>query len=484
MSRDLFRLTARDAVDLLRRRETTPRELIDEAERRMTEVEPSLNAVPIRCFERARDHARRIAQGAVEAGVLLGLPIIVKDLTAVGGVRWTEGSQVFADRVASRSDILVERLEANGAIIIGKSNTPEFGAGGTTVNDVFGHTRNPWDISLTSGGSSGGSAAAIASGEAWLATGSDMAGSVRLPASFCSVVGLRPSPGRVPHGPRPLSFGTLDVDGPIARNVADAALMLDAMAGEHSDDPLSIPAPAGSFLRAALQPRAPLRVVWSPDLGISPVHPEVRATCERALAKFSMIAVETGCPDFSQAEQTFQVLRNMQRVGGTMELLDRYRDKLSPEIIHYSTRGLNHTAREIAVAELARGELYRRMAALFETCDLLITPTVMVPPFDYRQRHVMEVEGVRLPDFFAWLRLTLAITLTSCPAISIPCGFTADGLPVGMQLVGKPRGEAALLSHAAFFEADLPFAGLLPIDPRASALPNASIIAAGTRRAT
>jgi amidase len=474
MSRDLYRLTARDAVDLLRRRETTPLELIDEAERRMAEVEPSLNAVPIRCFERARDHARRIAQGAAEAGVLFGLPIVVKDLTAVGGVRWTEGSRVFVDRVAFRSDFLVERLEANGAIVIGKSNTPEFGAGGTTVNDVFGHTRNPWDISLTSGGSSGGSAAAIASGEAWLATGSDMAGSVRLPASFCSVVGLRPSPGRVAHGPRPLSFGTLDVDGPIARNVADAALMLDAMAGEHSLDPLSIPAPSESFLCAALQPAAPTRVVWSPDLGISPLHPEVRATCERALSRFPKIAVETACPDFGQAEQTFQVMRNMQRVGGTMDLLDRHSEKLSPEIIHYSTRGLSHTAREIALAELARGELYRRMGALFETCDLLITPTVMVPPFDFRRRHVMEVEGVTLPDFFAWLRLTLAISVTACPAISIPCGFTSNGLPIGMQLVGKPRAEGALLSNAAFFEAELPYAGLLPIDPRASALPAAS----------
>jgi amidase len=214
-----------------------------------------------------------------------------------------------------------------------------------------------------------------------------------------------------------------------------------------------------------------MRVVWSPDLGISPLHPEVRAVCESALAKFPTIALETRCPDFSQAEQTFQVLRNMQRVGGTMELLDRHRDELSPEIIHYSTRGLSHTAREIALAELARGELYRRMAAMFETCDLLITPTVMVPPFDHKQRHVMDVEGVTLPDFFAWLRLTLAITVTACPAISIPCGFTSNGLPVGMQLVGKPRGEAALLSNAAFFEAELAHAGLLPIDPRASALP-------------
>jgi amidase len=476
MPEALYRLTARNAVDLLRRRETTSLELIDAAERRIAEVEPALNALPIQCFERARAQARHLMKdGAVDAGpgYLYGLPIVVKDLTAVAGVRWTEGSRVFADRIASRSDILVERLEANGAIVIAKSNTPEFGAGGNTVNEVFGFTRNPWDTRLTTGGSSGGSAAAVASGEAWLATGSDMAGSVRLPASFCSVVGLRPSPGRVAHGPRSLAFGMLDVDGPIARNVADAALLLDAMVGEHPEDPLSLTAPSVPFLRAALEPVALKRIAWSPDLGISPLHPEVRAVCERALAAFAAlgVAVEERCPDFSQAEQTFQVLRNMQRVGGTMELLDRHRDELSPEIVHYSTRGLSHTAREIALAELARSTLYQSMVELFRSCDLLVTPTVMVPPFDIRRRHVMEIEGVTLPDFFAWLRLTLAITVTSCPAISVPCGFTPAGLPIGLQLVGEPRGEAALLSAAALFEARCSHAALLPIDPRPTAAP-------------
>jgi amidase len=474
MPEALYCLTARSAVDLLHRRETTSLEFIEAAERRIAEVEPALNALPIQCFDRARTQARHLMKnGAADVGpnYLYGLPIVIKDLTAVAGVRWTEGSRVFADRIASRSDILVERLEANGAIVIAKSNTPEFGAGGNTVNEVFGLTRNPWDTRLTTGGSSGGSAAAVASGEAWLATGSDMAGSIRLPASFCSVVGLRPSPGRVAHGPRSLAFGMLDVDGPIARNVADAALLLDAMVGEHPEDPLSLAAPSAPFVHAALEPVAPKRIAWSPDLGIAPLHPEVRAVCQRALPTFAGlgIAIEERCPDFSQAEQSFQVLRNMQRVGGTMELLDRYRDKLSPEILHYSTRGLSHTAREIAHAELARSTLYQSMAELFRSCDLLVTPTVMVPPFDVRQRHVMEIEGVALPDFFAWLRLTLAITVTSCPAISVPCGFTLGGLPIGLQIIGKPRGEAALLSAAALFEVQHSHASFLPIDPRPTA---------------
>jgi amidase len=294
-----------------------------------------------------------------------------------------------------------------------------------------------------------------------------MAGSVRLPASFCSIVGLRPSPGRIPHGPAPLPFGVFDVDGPMARNVGDIALMLDAMVGEHPEDPISLPAPPVPFLRAVDDPVAPRRIAWSPDLGISPLHPEVRAVCERAVARITGMGVQVddACPDMSKAEQTFKVLRNLQRVGGTMELLEKYRDKLSEEIIHYATAGLGLTAREIAQADLARAALFRDMAEFFKTYDVLVTPTVMVPPFDVRQRHMMDVEGVKLPDFFAWLRLTLAITVTSCPALSLPCGFTSAGLPVGLQLVGKPHGEAALLSVAALLEAQFGCAAMVPVDP-------------------
>ena len=470
MAEALHRLTARQAVDLLRQREVSPLELVDAAEQRIHEIEEALNAVPTLCFERARSHAERIMAAEVShtsSAYLFGLPIVVKDLTAVADVRWTEGSLVFADRVAAGSDIMVERLEANGAIVVGKSNTPEFGAGGNTVNEVFGSTRNPWDTRYTSGGSSGGSAAAVASGEAWLATGTDMAGSIRLPASFCSIVGLRPSPGRVAHGPVPLPFGVLDVDGPLARNVGDVALMLDAMVGQHPEDPISQPAPSVPFTRAIDEPVMPRRVAWSPDLGIAPLHPEVRAICERAVKDMASIGVTVDeiNPNMGEAEQCFQVFRNMQRVGGTMELLEKYRDKLSPEIIHYATAGLSLSARDIAHADLARAAIYRQMVDLFRSFDLLVTPTVIVPPFDVRQRHVMQVEGVTMPDFFAWLRLTLAITVTSCPALSLPSGFTKLGLPVGLQLIGKPRGEAALLAAASLFEAQLPCAAMLPIDP-------------------
>jgi amidase len=407
--------------------------------------------------------------GAPDAGPghLHGLPIAVKDLNAVEGVRWTDGSRVFADRIAERSDIMVETLEENGALVIAKSNTPEFGAGGTTVNDVFGSTLNPWNTRYTCGGSSGGSAVALATGEVWLATGNDLGGSLRLPASFCSVIGLRPSPGRVAHGPEKLPFGTLNVDGPMARNVGDIALMLDAMAGQHPEDPISLPRPERSFLSAVNEPILPRRIAWSPDLGIAPVDPEVRAICTRAVATFERlgVVVEEARPNLSEADATFQTLRAVQRAGGTADLLRDHRKALSPEVVFYAEKALGLTTREIVAAELQRGALYQRMAAFFTRYDLLVTPAVMTPPFDARERHVMEVDGVHFTDYFTWLRLTFTITATSCPAMSVPCGFTAQGLPVGLQIVAPSRAEAALLSAAALFEEEQPYAAMLPIDP-------------------
>jgi amidase len=476
---DLWRLTAREAVTLLRRREVSPLDLIAAAEARIAAVDRVVNAVPTRCFARARAHARRIIESGgtrdERPGNLYGLPIVVKDLTAVEGVRWTDGSRVHAERVATHSDIAVETLERNGAIVIGKSNTPEFGAGGNTVNDVFGATLNPWDTRLTSGGSSGGSAVALATGEAWLATGTDMAGSIRYPAAFCSVVGLRPSTGRVAHGPRNLCFSTFNVDGPMARNVGDVALMLDAMVGEHPSDPLSLAALQASYLglveQAARGTAKPLRVAWSPDLGVAPLDPEVRRVCDDALRTFERVGakVEAACPDLAIAKDAFYVLRNQQRVGGAGELLRKHRGELSPEIIHYTEKGLAQSAEAIAAADLARGVIYHRMVEFFQRYDVLATPTVIAPPYDVRQRHLMEVDGTKFDDFFAYLVLTSIITVTTCPAISVPCGFTRSGLPVGLQLIAAPRNDAGALVAAALFEAQHDFAARVPIDPRGPA---------------
>lgn len=469
MRNDALGLTAREAVDLLRSGALSPLELLDAALARIAEVEPAVNALPTLCAERARAAVARLDRGERDhPGWLAGLPIVVKDLNDVAGVRTTYGSPIFADHVPERSDILVERLEARGAIVIAKSNTPEFGAGATTFNDVFGKTRNPWDTAKTCGGSSGGSAAALACGEAWLATGSDFGGSLRIPASFCGVVGLRPSPGRVAHGPAPLPFDALSVDGPMGRTVGDVALLLDAMSGEHPADPLSLAAPVRPFTSAVERARVPERVAFSPDLGgIMPVAGEVRDICAAAARRFERLGarVDQASPDLSGAREIFQTLRAANYAARMAPLLENHRSELKPEVVWNIEAGLRLSAREIGHAERARAKLYARVAAFFERYPLLLCPAVLVAPFDVDVRYVEYVDGQRFETYVDWLIATFAITLTALPALSVPCGFTPAGLPVGLQMVGPPRGEALLLSAAAAFEAAAGLTARTPLDP-------------------
>ncbi|MCX7306834.1 MAG: amidase family protein, partial [Afipia sp.] len=272
---ELIRATACDLVDRLRSGKVTPHDLLDALEKRISDVDSKVNALPTLCFDRARAHADRLMKLPVgQRGLLAGMPVPIKDLTDVAGVLTTQGSPIFKDNIATKSNIVVEHLEASGGIIYAKSNTPEFGAGAQTFNEVFGQTRNPWNLSRSPSGSSGGAAAALASGTAWLAHGTDVGGSLRNPASFCGVVGIRPSIGRVAHTPNGMIDRTLSADGPMARNVEDLALMLDAMSGEEPRDPLSLPALPTSFLAAARSGSKPKRVAYSADLGISPVDSE------------------------------------------------------------------------------------------------------------------------------------------------------------------------------------------------------------------
>jgi amidase len=411
-----------------------------------------------------------MAKPVAERGLLGGLPIAVKDLNAVAGVRCTQGSPIFADTVPDRSDIMVETLERRGAVVIGKSNTPEFGAGASTFNEVFGKTRNPWNVEKSVAGSSGGSAACVAAGQAWLATGSDLGGSLRTPASFNSVVGLRPSPGRVACGPTSLPFNTLSVEGPMARNAADCALFLDAMAGWHAEDPLSLATPAVPFLDAVREARPPARVGFSPDLGIVPVEREVKRICAEAAGQFAAMGAEIddACPDFSDAIEVFQTLRAATFAAGMEPLLRDHRARLKPEVIWNIEKGLALTADEIGRAQRAQAKLYASVAAFFADHDLLLCPAAIVPPFDVDMRYVEEVEGHRFDNYVHWISITFAITLTSCPAVSAPAGFTEAGLPVGLQIIGPPRGEAAVLGAAALLEQATGIARRLPIDPTAA----------------
>lgn len=466
MTGELWRLTATEAVGYLKRGEISPLEMIDAAEARIAATDGAINALPTLCLDRARDHARRLMKAGGDS-LLAGLPIVIKDLNDVAGVRTTYGSPIYENHVPTRSDIMVETLEARGAMVIGKSNTPEFGAGASTFNEVFGSTRNPWNTQKSVAGSSGGAAATLAAGQAWLATGSDLGGSLRTPASFCSVIGLRPSPGRVARGPTTEPFNSLSVAGPMARNADDAALFLDAMAGQHREDPMSLAAPAVPFAEIVASRRLPKRIGYSPDLGISPVDREVAAICEKAAKSFTDMGVEVveARPNFSEAMDCFQCLRATGFVASLGATLRSHRDMLKPEVIWNIERGLALRPEDIAAAQLARGRLYKSAARFFESHDLLLCPAAIVPPFDVDTRYVEAVNDTTFDNYIDWIAITYAITLTSCPAVSVPAGFTESGLPVGLQIVGPPRGEAEALTAAALLDDANGLSKLLPVDP-------------------
>ncbi|MGA2129113.1 MAG: amidase family protein [Xanthobacteraceae bacterium] len=466
---ELTRLTATEAVTLLKRRAVSPRQLIDAAAARIEAVDGTINALPTRFLEQARQAADRFRPSAGDAdrpGWLAGLPIAVKDYNDVAGQRTTYGSPLFANNVAAASDLTVRTLEASGAIAIAKSNVPEF-AGANTFNTVFGATRNPWDLRMSAGGSSGGSAAALASGEIWLATGNDLGGSLRIPASFCSIVGLRPSVGRVPRPAACLPFDALWVEGPMGRTVADVALMLDAESWPSPEDPLSLPRPTRPFVAAIASPRAPRRIGFSADLGLRRIDAEVAEICRRgvlALAGANTV-VEEACSVLANGIDTFQTLRALMFAAVRGELLPAHRDRIAPEIVWNLEKGLALGAPEILLAERRRAAIVRNIVAFFDTHDVLACPVVAVPPFPVAQRYPTEMGGETLVTYIDWMFLTFVITLTGCPAISVPCGFTRSGLPVGLQLVGRPQGDFNLLSAAHFLEQTLGIARRVPREP-------------------
>src|ERR1700756_3537022 len=467
--RELITADAVTIVDLLRRGEVTPHDLLDALEARIAAVDGAVNALPTLCFDRARAHADRLMRlPLAERGPLAGLPVPIKDLIAVAGVRTTQGSPIYADHIPASSHILVEHLEANGAVVYAKSNTPEFGAGANTFNEVFGATRNPWDLSRSAAGSSGGAAVALATGTAWLAHGTDMGGSLRNPASFCGIVGMRPSIGRVAHTLVAQIDRNITVHGPMARNVEDLALLLDAMSGEYAEDPLSLPSPAVSFLSAARSGTKPKRVAYSPDLGITPVEPEVKAVTRKAAERLAEagIIVEEAHPDLREAHECFHVLRAFDFAVTKAQLLRTKREHLKPEVIWNIEEGLKLTIEQLERAEAQRVAMTERTVEFFRTYDLLLCPATIVAPFPVETRYVAECAGKKFDNYVEWLGIVYAITLACCPALSMPCGFTGSGLPVGLQVVGPPRGEAPLLAGAKGREDILGLRNIAPIDPR------------------
>ncbi len=452
----LVNKTACEVLDLLNRGEVSPLDLLDTLEQRIDAVDGSIHALPTLCFDRAREQARALMKKPLVArGVLRGMPLPIKDLDEVAGVRTTYGSSIYREHIPTTSNYLVQQLESNGALVYAKSNTPEFGSGAQTFNVLFPTTCNPRNTALSVAGSSGGAAAALASGSAWLAQGSDMAGSLRTPASFCGVVGMRPSPGRVVAGPgNAMIFDVLSTSGPMARTVEDTALLLDAMCGRNPGDPLVQSRPGTPFRTAAQRIEKPQKIAFSADLGISPLDPAVSAVFSRALETLGADGIELigACPDFSGVHETFGVLRAHSYAVGMESLLRDHRDQLKPDNVWNIERGLALTAAQIAEAQRQRSALFYRSSEFMQSVDALICPTAIVPSFPLEQRFVDACNGVTFDHYYHWLALVYAITLTALPAISIPCGIAGNGIPIGLQVIGKVQGEVTLLSVARYLE--------------------------------
>ena len=456
-------MTAAELASAVRNRHLSPVEIVEALLARIERINPKVNAyctvAPEMALEAARKAEAEVKRGG-ELGPLHGVPVSVKDLTLTAGIRTTFGSKIFEHNVPSEDALTVQRLKAAGAIVIGKTNTPEFGAGANTYNAVFGATRNPWKLSHTCGGSSGGSAVALACGLGPLATGTDLGGSLRIPASFCGVVGFRTSAGRIPIYPSFLGWDTLAVEGPMARTVEDAALMLSVLARKDDRSPICLPGDGGEFLSAVKSPEVRgLKVAWSPDLGVVPVDREVRSVAGAAARRFVDLgcAVEADQPDFGNVREVIRVTRALRMVALHGDKPEKWRDQMNPNLVWNIEQGLSLTAREIGKAEVERTAIYQRVRQFFERYDLLLTPTVAVPPFPVEMDYPKEINGQAMTSYTDWFLLTYAITITGLPAISVPCGWTADGFPVGLQIVGRRLSEATVLRAAAAFEALAPW---------------------------
>jgi len=454
---DICQLSAIEMARRIRAKDLSAREALSAHLKQIERVNPSVNAIVTLIAEQALEQAGRadddLARGA-PLGPLHGLPIAHKDLQPTRGVRTTFGSPIYKDFIPTADSLLVERARQAGAILLGKTNTPEFGAGSQTFNEVFGTTLNPYDLSKTCGGSSGGAAVALACRMLPIADGSDLGASLRNPANFCNVVGFRPSPGRVPTWPAPLGWWNLSVAGPMARTVADVAFFLSALAGPDPRAPISIEEP-GSRLAAPLgRDFRGVRVAWWKDLGGLPFEPCVRdiVNAQRSVFESLGCVVEEAEPDFSSADETFKTLRFWGSHLGSLALpaesLPLVKDTIRWEI----ECGKKLTAADVGTAEMKRTELYHRVRRFMESYEFFVLPVNQVPPFDVTQHYPAEIAGVKMPTYIDWMKSCYYISLLGNPAISVPCGFTSEGLPVGIQIVGRHHDDRGVLQMAHAFE--------------------------------
>ena len=454
--------TARALADAVRRKEISARELMDLHLARIAERNPELNAIVSLDEERARAGAAEADAATArgdDLGALHGLPFAFKDTHEVAGWRTTYGSPLLAENVSDSDDLIVARIRAAGGVPIGKTNVPEFAAGSHTFNTVFGTTLNPVDPTRSAGGSSGGAACALRAGMVPLADGSDMGGSLRNPASFCGVVGLRPSLGRVPSWPTDNLWETTATSGPLARDVGDLALLLSVIAGPDPRVPTALAEPGSTFAAPVAADLNGLRVALSPDLGgLFDVDTEVARVVEEAGARFAAggAHVEPAYPDLVEAEDTFRTLRAWLFQSTFGELLAAHPDGFKQSLADNIRAGESLTGADVARAYGQRTALAERMRRFFESYDVLVLPTSQVPPFPADQEFPTEINGRPMTTYLDWMRSAYVITVTGCPAISVPAGTTSDGLPVGVQIVAPFGADRRLLEVAGAFEASAP----------------------------
>jgi amidase len=454
-------LEATELAHLIRARELSAEETMAACLQQTGRANPLVGAIVTLVPERAMREARAADERLREAlargeqvGPLHGLPVAHKDLAPTRGIRTTFGSTIHEDFVPDEDALIVERLRRAGAITVGKTNAPEFGAGSQTFNEVFGETLNPYDTTRTCGGSSGGAAVALACGMVPIADGSDMGGSLRNPASFCNVVGFRPSLGRVPSWPTQAAFFTLSTEGPMARTVRDAALMLGVISGPDPRAPLAISGPGEDFVRSLERDFSGVRVAWSRDFGGLPVDPRVTTVLEGQRHVFEDIGclVRDDEPDFTDADRVFEALRAWHFELNYGELLEEHRDRMKDTVVWNIEQGVRLSGPDVGSAERKRTEIYHRVRTFMEGYDFLAAPVSQVPPFDVKQRYVTEINGVGMETYIDWMKSCYYVSVTGLPAISVPSGFTPEGLPVGIQIVGRPRDDLGVLQLAHAFE--------------------------------
>jgi len=458
---------AYEVIDMLCKGEVSPAEVLTASFKRIETIEPLVNAMPTTCRDRA-EAMIEVMDGDTRRPRewLGGLPIGIKDLTEVEGVRSTFGSLGLADNIPVKSSKLVTRLEDRGGVVVGKTNTPEMGAGGNTFNAVFGITRNPWDTSKNAGGSSGGAAVSLATGEVWLSQGSDLAGSLRTPAAYCGVVGFRPSPGIAGGGPEAMKFHTEGVNGPMARSVRDCALFLDAMAGFDPTTPLSWPAPEKSYHQSVLETDQNIRIAYAPDLnGFAFISKEMDAHLRGALDKVAGQGgtVELDCPELPTLNETYRTLRAMLWAAGPGRAPESVQKHFKFTLKDNIEQGRNLSADQIFDALAGKSALYDNMTNFLQDFDVLACPVVGLVAGPVEEEFPQNVDGEKLTDYLDWLKFSFLSTTVGMPSISVPVGML-NGMPVGLQLIGQPRGEARLLQVARAIEVAVG-GPLGPIDP-------------------